>query len=301
MITCVTMRTSSNAFNEDEQCQITITGALVGTPNYMSPEAARGEPCDARSDLYSLGVVLYELVTGRTPYAAATPYSFLMKQDKEPLPPPRTLNPKLPAALETILLKALAKAPSARYQSAAEFATALRTMQAGAAGIPTGDIPMTSPKQVRLPLVLVGMGVLTVAIVTAFALLRLGNGAQVNAPTTVATVTPASVALVALPTVTPTPIQPVTPVQATNTVTAAGRVTQLLTDTTPALTGTMPLTEAVAISAVVNQPALTTTIAPAVETAITRPPTATATPTQSVDAESGRRRHRQSDRGRRDD
>jgi tRNA A-37 threonylcarbamoyl transferase component Bud32 len=287
----------------DEQHRITMTGALVGTPNYMSPEAARGERCDARSDLYSLAVVLYELVTGRTPYAATTPYSFLMKQDKESLPPPRTLNPKLPAALETILLKALAKAPSARYQSAAEFATALRRMQTTASATTTGDLLMMQPKQMRPPLMLAGMGVLAIAIVTAFALLRLDTGAQANAPAAVATVTPASVALVALPTVTPTPIQPVTPVQAANAITAAGRVTRLLTDTTPALTGTTPLTEAVAISAVVSTPALTTTVAPAMETAITlnRAPMATATPTQSVDAEGGRRRHRQSDRGRRDD
>lgn len=199
----------------DEQNRITMTGALVGTPNYMSPEAARGEPCDARSDIYSLGVVLYELVTGRTPYAADTPYSFLMKQANEPLPPPRTLNPKLPAALETVLLKALAKAPPARYQSATEFAAALRMVQAVAGATTTGNLPMTQPKQARPSLVLAGIGVLTVAIITVLALLWLDNGAQPNPLTLAVTVTPAGVAAAMLPTATPAATQTVAPVTPT--------------------------------------------------------------------------------------
>jgi serine/threonine-protein kinase len=114
---------------DDAQSNLTITGAMVGTPTYMSPEAVLGEPCDARSDLYSLGVVLYEMVTGKPPYTANTPYSMMMKQTTEPLPSPRTLDPAVPEVVETLLLKALAKDPIERFQSAAELAGALNRAQ----------------------------------------------------------------------------------------------------------------------------------------------------------------------------
>lgn len=113
----------------DDATALTLSGSLIGTPTYMSPEAVRGEACDKRADLYSLGVVLYELVTGKTPYTANTPYSMMMKQTNEPLPSPCTLNSTLPTAVEHLLLKALAKDPADRYQSAAEFAQAIRQTQ----------------------------------------------------------------------------------------------------------------------------------------------------------------------------
>ena len=75
---------------DDSASSLTITGALVGTPTYMSPEAVQGEPCDGRADIYSLGVVLYEMVTGKPPYTANTPYSMMIKQTNEPLPSPRS-------------------------------------------------------------------------------------------------------------------------------------------------------------------------------------------------------------------
>lgn len=113
----------------DDLSILTMTGAMIGTPTYMSPEAVRGEKCDARADIYSLGVVLYELFTGTPPYIANSPYSMMMKLANEPLPPPRQLNPDLPRELEDILLKALAKDPGERYQSASELADVLQNAQ----------------------------------------------------------------------------------------------------------------------------------------------------------------------------
>lgn len=110
---------------DEQHPPLTVVGSMIGTPTYMSPEALRGEECDTRSDIYSLGVVLYELFTGKTPYTANTPYSMINKQATEPLPLPRTLNPKLMVEVEQILLKALAPEPAARFQSGAEVANAL--------------------------------------------------------------------------------------------------------------------------------------------------------------------------------
>ena len=110
--------------------RLTTSGALIGTPTYMSPEAVCGEVCDARSDLYSLGVVLYEMVTGKPPYMADTPYSMMMKQAKEPLPLPSSINPALPVAVEQLLLKILSKEPADRHKSATEFAIAIQETQA---------------------------------------------------------------------------------------------------------------------------------------------------------------------------
>ncbi len=103
----------------------TATGTSWGTPAYMSPEQAQGERGDERSDIYSLGVVFYELVTGRLPFESDTPFGFIMKHINEPVPSPRQLNPELPVAVEQVILKALAKVPDNRYQSANELTEAL--------------------------------------------------------------------------------------------------------------------------------------------------------------------------------
>lgn len=101
--------------------RVTQEGMLVGTPEYMSPEQFGGEELDARSDIYSLGVVLFEMLTGRLPFTGRNEYE-LMKQHVEATPPsPRALVPSIPTRIEAAILRALAKEPSQRFQSATEL------------------------------------------------------------------------------------------------------------------------------------------------------------------------------------
>jgi serine/threonine protein kinase len=104
----------------------TTTGRIFGSPEYMSPEQAQGEELDHRSDVYSLGVVLYEMVTGRVPFSSDTPLSVMLGHCERQPPPPSALNPDLSAPVEAVVLKALAKSRDDRFQSASELAYNLR-------------------------------------------------------------------------------------------------------------------------------------------------------------------------------
>jgi serine/threonine protein kinase len=112
-------------FEMEETSELTGTGMGVGTPEYMAPEQT-GRNVDHRADIYSLGIVLYEMLTGRRPYEADTPLDVLVKQVSEPLPKPSQFRKDIPAEVEKILLLALAKKPDDRYQSMGEMAQALQ-------------------------------------------------------------------------------------------------------------------------------------------------------------------------------
>jgi serine/threonine protein kinase len=100
---------------------ITQTAAVVGTAQYISPEQAQGQTVDFRSDLYSVGCCLYEMLTGTVPFTGATPVAIAYRHVREDPTPPRMLNPDVPPPLEAIVLKAMAKLPDNRYQTAAEL------------------------------------------------------------------------------------------------------------------------------------------------------------------------------------
>ncbi len=118
----------------------TLTGLTrgsqsVGTPHYMSPEQARGaKDIDHRTDIYSVGVLLYELATGRLPFDGKTPVEVALRHLQDPPPEPRKINPRLPSSLERVILTCLSKEPERRYASAAELASELSRMRDALAG-----------------------------------------------------------------------------------------------------------------------------------------------------------------------
>jgi eukaryotic-like serine/threonine-protein kinase len=105
----------------DGQAAVTQTAAVIGTAQYLSPEQARGEAVDGRSDVYASGCVLFELLTGEPPFTGDSPVAVAYQHVREDPKPPSALNPKVTPALDAIVLKAMAKGPANRYQSAAEM------------------------------------------------------------------------------------------------------------------------------------------------------------------------------------
>jgi serine/threonine-protein kinase len=136
--------------------RMTRQGNIVGTIEYMSPEAIQGNDVDSRSDIYSLGILLYEMVTGRVPFVADTEFKTMMAHIQEAPPPPRTFMPSLPVQIEHTIMRSLAKMPTARFQTVVDFSQALgqgapamrpQPVQVAAVPPPTrlGDSPVTAP------------------------------------------------------------------------------------------------------------------------------------------------------------
>lgn len=133
--------------------QFTSTGGMVGTPAYMAPEQGLGEPGDERSDLYSLGVILFQLLTGRLPYDADTPLAVILKHLNEPVPSARDYRPDLPESIDNVVTRLMSKDPATRYQNANELIAELEQLEQtldlsalGTAPLPT----VTKPPVERL-------------------------------------------------------------------------------------------------------------------------------------------------------
>ncbi len=126
----------------DEQTALTQSGVIFGTARYISPEGASGEPTDARSDVYSIGVLVYQLLTGVTPFDAPTPVAMLMKHVNDPPPPLRSMGEgrRVPQAVADVVMRALEKRPSLRYADAGELAAALRAAAEASA------VPLPGPR-----------------------------------------------------------------------------------------------------------------------------------------------------------
>jgi len=219
--------------------QLTSAGSILGTPAYMAPEQAAGKPVDGRTDIYSLGVVLYELLVGKPPYQAETPLAVVLKHLNDPLPPPRSIKSDIPNPLERVVLKAMAKNPDDRYQTAADMEKALKVaLRQIEVNAPTAKVPApasrtaqvsTPPpapaakpgkKGVLTPILFIG-GLLVVLLclvgggILTWALLRDPTDYDSVTPTTVAvslpeeaTPVPTATSAPALPTFTPAPTAP---------------------------------------------------------------------------------------------
>jgi hypothetical protein len=137
-----------------EASELTQTGMVLGTPSYMSPEQFMGHPVDGRSDLFSCGVILYQLLTGEKPFTGESTTTIMYKVLREEPVPPSQINMSLAPALDAVVRKALAKNPNERYQSGKEFAEALRAAvaapQTAAAPAPAA-VPVANPSPIAQP------------------------------------------------------------------------------------------------------------------------------------------------------
>jgi serine/threonine-protein kinase len=129
--------------------RLTTTGALVGSMHYIAPEHISGEPHDARSDIYAVGVTLYEMITGRLPIEGTTHVQVIAAHLQHAPAPPTKINPKIPAGLSATVMRALAKSPRDRWQTAEAFLTALE--QDGLRSATTGDVSQMRVTQAPAP------------------------------------------------------------------------------------------------------------------------------------------------------
>jgi len=131
---------------------LTEDGVILGTPDYMAPEQALGLPVDARTDVYSLGVIVYRMITGVLPFSAETPIATLYAHVHEPVPPVDRMNPGVSPQIVQVVQRALAKLPDDRYSSAGEFADALgEATRSGRTAEPTLVIPREPRLAARIP------------------------------------------------------------------------------------------------------------------------------------------------------
>lgn len=195
------------------QTKLTASG-IIGTPSYMSPEQAVGENVDSRSDIYSLGIILFEMLSGKLPYEATTPLAMVVKHVNEPIPHILDINPNLPSGIEIVLEKAMAKNRALRYATASEMISDLaKLFPEGVPQSPEYTIPLTrrvAPQNITPPRKegfsipgpwLAGLLLLLAAILSLAGWQIFGNAAL--SPTPAATIAPSNTSL-ALPPPLPT-------------------------------------------------------------------------------------------------
>ncbi len=124
--------------------KLTMDGAVIGTPEYLSPEQCEGKPIDGRSDIYSLGVTLYELLSGKTPYHADTPVSMLMKIVKGEYPPLGSIVPDIPSDIENLVRRMMATQAEQRFQTCQELISAIDTIKASPRTMPSAEALLTT-------------------------------------------------------------------------------------------------------------------------------------------------------------
>jgi serine/threonine protein kinase len=201
---------------------LTGTGVVTGTPAYMSPEQATGSHVDQRTDIYALGIVLHEILTGKIPHDAPTPLAIIVKRSSEPITPPCQIKPDIPKSLEHVVLRSLQTNPEARYSSTTEFAEALTRAQADpnyredlvlapveAATIASSQAVPPLPDRRRPGIIIGGLvaALVTVVAVIAFLVLRATGNDELATQTTspIETSVSSEVLVAGPPTGTPTP------------------------------------------------------------------------------------------------
>jgi len=246
---------------------ITQTHAVIGTAQYISPEQVEGREVDARSDLYSLGCMLYEMLTGRVPFSGESPIAIAYRHVREDPVPPRRIDPRVPPALEAITLRAMAKNPGHRYQTAAEMeadleralggqpiaaavgglgAAATQAMPRALTHQPTthldepgpGGYPASPAKRSRLAVLLLSFVAVLLAVATFAVVAR---NASPNTPQSAVTTLPTTLSPPTLPTT--TTLAPDTTRQTTTT----ARTTTTVAPTTTAQQTTTTLGEGQAV------------------------------------------------------
>lgn len=181
-----------------ESSGLTRTGMSIGTPEYMAPEQIQGQKVDGRTDIYALGIVLYEMLVGWSPFSSTTPVAALYKQVNEPPPPLRQANINIPPWLEAVVNRALAKSPQERYQQASDFAEALRQRRMPErtpvpirTATPT-KVPRIEPEGKKprkaVPVLIAAIVILILALVAVAVVLLSGQGPTPTGPTPFVTV-----------------------------------------------------------------------------------------------------------------
>ena len=155
--------------------QMTQTGAVMGTYQYMSPEQAKGAKADARSDIFTVGIILYELLTGKTPYAADSAMASLLKRTQEAAVPPSQIDPAVPRPLSAIVARCLERDVAKRYQTVDDLLNDLKAFQGGGSNV-ASTAPRISQKLVWLVASFVLAGLITVAAIVKWSSSGSGGG-----------------------------------------------------------------------------------------------------------------------------